>query len=352
MMSVFSDLTINRLAVHEVFVRDEDMQPVPPRLSESLVVLEAAGLEAIRERIIRAMGSDSKSIEMSVMEDGVGSTFQLCANLIEANDDDFLALSKQIAQKLAGAQTARNIPGGVVVVLRGTAGSDAKPFAGVIKAEVHTGFIKESGDGGPLIRYLTDLLLTPQQKLHKVGIFLRTADPADEDDPVPDDFSVYVFDAQMSGAEVTTAANYFYERFLGCTAAPSARKRTRDFYTHARKFLESAEIDDDKKVEGVTALHVYLRSNRGTIQSLEFAMEHLPPELHQSFVSYLEENDVPQVAIQKDIGAIRTKLRIRRLNFTHDVRILAPADRFGELVQVNGVHDGVTVVHIRAKVTG
>src|SRR5215216_256529 len=115
----FADLKLGRIAVHEVFVRDQNHQPIPPRFSQELANLSADALAAIRERLIRAMGSDAKSIEMSIKDDGPGSTFQLCAALLNADNDGFLALSREITQKLASAQAPRTIPGGVVVVLDG-----------------------------------------------------------------------------------------------------------------------------------------------------------------------------------------------------------------------------------------
>lgn len=349
-MSLFSDLRIDRIAVHEVFKRDEDLQPVAPKCSDALLNLDEEGLGALRDRITKAMGSDSKSVEMTVTEDGPASTFQLCAGLIDADDATFLEISQLITQKLAGAQTARTIPGGVVVVLNGLMGREPKPFSAVIKAEIQSGFQKQSAPTGTLLTYLKDLLLTKNQRLHKIAVFIRLGEPTEDGEPMPDDFGVYVFDALMSGSEITTAANYFYERFLGCTAASTSRKRTRDFYTQAKTFLQTANVQDEKKVEMVTGLHAYLRSNRQLIQATEFAAEFLPEELQQSFVDFLEENDVPPIAIQKDLTAIRSKLRIRKVTFTGDVNISAPAERFRELVDVGAYEDGVTVVRIHGRV--
>jgi len=296
------------------------------------------------------MGSDSKSVEMDIKEDGPTSAFQLCGALIEADDEQYLDLSRQIAQKLAGAQSSRSIPGGVVVVVRGTAGPEPRHFAGVIKAEVHSGFLKDSDGGEPLLRFLSDLLLTPQQKLHKIGVFVRENDDAEAGELYADNFSAYVFDNQMSGSEITTAANYFYEGFLGCATASSARKLTRDFYTRSKEFIASAVEEDEKKVEYVTALNAYLRSPRNVIQGKEFAEEFLPDDLHQEFVDYLAQHNLPNQAITKDLTDIKRKLRLRKLSFTNDVLITAPADRFNELVSVTSEDDGTTLVRIQGTV--
>jgi hypothetical protein len=347
MPNAFFDLRLNRIAVHEIFKRDVDLQPIPPRCSDTLANLDAEGKSAIRERIIGALGSNSKSVQMSVVDDGPGTAFDLFSRLPFVDDATFLDVSQQIAQKLTSAQTARTIPGGVLVVVDGQVGADARPFSGVIKAEVHSGFIKEAGDQGPLIRYLTDLLLTPNQRFHKIGVFVREPVQASPpDDYFSDDYSVYVFDNQMNGAEITTAANYFYERFLGCTAASTAKKLTRDFYKHSRDFIDASPLGDESKVESVSALHVYLRSNTQTIQALEFAEQHLPPEFHQPYMDFLVEHEFPENAVPKDTSQIKHKLRIRKLNFSTQVKITAPADRFRDLVQVQRSDDNVTIVRI------
>jgi hypothetical protein len=341
------DLRLNRIAVHEIFKRDVDLQPIPPRCSDTLANLEPEGKSAIRERIVGALGSNSKSVQMSVIEDGPGSAFDLFSRLPFVDDASFLDVSQQIAQKLSSAQTARTIPGGVLVVVDGRSGADGRPFSGVIKAEVHSGFIKEAGDQGPLIRYLTDLLLTPNQRFHKIGLFVRENPQAlPPDDYYSDDYLVYVFDNQMNGAEITTAANYFYERFLGCTAASTAKKLTRDFYKHSRDFIDASALDNERKVESVSALHVYLRSNVQTVQALEFAQQHLPPDIHQAYIDFLVEHEFPENAVPKDTSQIKHKLRIRKLNFNTQVRITGPADRFRELVQVQSADADATIVRI------
>jgi hypothetical protein len=354
MPTPFAALQIERLAVHEVFKREPQAETAPPRFSRTLAVLGAAGMSELRERISRAMASDAKSIQMSIREDGPGSVFQMCARLLEADDDPFLEISKEITQRLAGMQHSRSIPGGVVVVLRGRVGmGDARLFAGVIKAEVHTGFAKESSDDGPLIKYLDNLLLTPQAKLHKIGLFVRETQPGDADDgedgASPDDFSAYIFDTQMHGAEIGTAANYFYEQFLGCSVAPSSKKLTRDFYNHGLGFFSNAGLSVEQKVTYVTALKTYLRSERQVVLPVEFAREALPADLRQPFVSHLEEKGLPPGAFQKDNSQIKNRLRIRQLNFTGDIKITGPADRFEERVTISKEDDEVTTVTIRGR---
>lgn len=348
-MTLLTDLELNRIAVHEVLLRDEDLTPKPPRCSETLAQLDADGISTIRLRLSKALGSNTKSVEMEVRDHDAGSCFHLCGCLIDADDETFLAHSKTLAQKLASAQTSRAIPGGIFVVMDGTVGRDRHKCAIVIKAEVSSGFVKEDGQHGPSLRFLADLLLTPQQRLQKIGIFIRNGDNSGGEEHDPDDYLVYVFDSLMSGSEITTAANYFYEGFLGCTAASTARKLTRDFYNHTRTFLEAAPVDDEKKVEYVTALHAYLRAPGELIHATEFANTYIQPDLHQDYADALTDAGVPARAITKDTTSIRSRLRLRRLDFTGNVRITAPATEFARLVEVESTENNATRVLIRGR---
>jgi hypothetical protein len=350
MPTPFSDLKIRRAVVHEVFPRDNDRTPVSPRCSTHLAEIDRDGVRVIRDRLVRAIGSDARRMEMVVTNSGPGSAFSLVDGLREAEDEKFVELSQQLTLKLDSVQGSRTIPGGVVVVMDGVIGEEAKPFGCIIKAEMHDGFLKEMSDSGPLIRYLRELLLTPNQKFHKVGLFIRDQLAAEEGFEA-EAYRVFVFDAQMSGADPRTAANYFYEMFLGCAVAPNSSRLTRRFYEASKAFINSAVDGDDKKVELVTALHVYLRSERQTIHAGEFAEEYLPGSLHQGYRDAIREADVPDTAIYRDTSLIKRKLKIRNLRFSNDVRLIAPADRFDELVQVvDGDTDEWTNVRIRGHI--
>ena len=350
MKRVFSGLVITGIAVHEVLRRNEDLAPVPPRCSDALAELEPQGMEALRQRVATALGSDSKSVEMEIIDRGRDSVFGLCARAIVADDVGFLSISKDVAQKLAEAQSPRSIPGGVLVVFRGRVES-GNHFCGVVKAELQTGFVREDSEHGPLMRFLTDLLLTPHQKLYKIGMYVCTGTLQEEpEDMVDEEFTAFVYDSYITGAEITTAANYFYERFMGCRAASSARKLTKDFWRGTTDFIEDSAFASDKKVELASALNVYLRSNRGTILLREFAEENLPDAQVQGFVDYMVDRGLPDHAIQKDIETIRSKLRIRRVTFTGDVRLTAPAGEFDRRVTIDGTDEDGTHITIRGDI--
>ncbi|MFP7754140.1 nucleoid-associated protein [Thermodesulfobacteriota bacterium B35] len=167
----FENLRIERLIVHEIFKRDIDREIIAPKCSNELTRLDHTGLQVFQDRIIKSMGNGSHCIEMSITDESESSTFQCCAKLLDADDDHFIELSKHLALKLSQAQASRIIPGGILVIFNGTVSATNKRYIGIIKAEMHNGFVKEDGDNAILLKHLSELLLTPQQKLYKIGFF-------------------------------------------------------------------------------------------------------------------------------------------------------------------------------------
>jgi hypothetical protein len=335
-----------------VFAREDEAEFREPRYSDSLSLLDHTGLAILRTRIAGALGSDAKSVEMAVDRHGPGSAFDhFCRAFAAAADEEFLAASRDLTSQLARAQRSRGIPGGVVLVVDGQVGIHAHPFVAVVKADFHEGFVREPGDHGPVIKLIKDLLLTPSQRFHKIGILVRDVAAVGGEVPDPTWFSVRVFDSRMVGSEITHAATYFYDQFLGCRVAPTAPKLTRDFYNHTRSFIQQAPLGDEKKVEAVTALNTYLRSERHEIHPVDFAQDYLPEDQRDAYLNHLEDSGFPEGAVQKDTSLIKSKLRIRKMSFTSDVVITAPAERFDELIHVESRGEGETLVRVRGNVT-
>jgi nucleoid-associated protein YejK len=349
----FGFLNIKRLIVHQVFIRSEDRQMQPPRFNNVLTNLNPEGLQLLQARVVNALGDDSHSIEMEIANVSDSSIFSISANMIYNNDEEFISNSKIITTNLAEAQLSRNIPAGIVVIFDGTIGEDSHKFLCIIKAEMHGGFYLEDSDQEQFgLKYLQKLLLTPQQKLYKIGMFIEKNVPAEFAAPRNvDDFQVFVFDQNMSGAEMSKAALYFYETFLGCTISPSNKKLTRDFYINTKDYINSLDIDDETKVDLNTALYTYLKTSQSnTISISDFSAQYMTPESRDEYNTFMASKGFPCNAIPKDTTLIKSRLQKRRLRFTSNVNIEAPSEQFGELVEVIGYQDNKTTLRIQGRI--
>ena len=267
------------------------------------------------------------------------------------NDDEFVEKSKAIAYKLAEAQNTRTIPGGIVLIFSCTTGLNSNPAWGIIKAEIQEGFVKEIDSDALLLRYITDLLLTPQQRMYKLGMFIEIGRSNSEvPEREPADFKNYVYDHNMTRNETQHAAYYFYRDFLGCNYSPTDKKLTSDFYNETKNFIKNSELSEDDKGELNTALFTYMKvSQEQIIHVQEFADEYLPTEeLKQEYINHMESRSFPTHAIGKDLTYIRNKLKQRKVTFTSNVKIIAPADEFNQLVQIHpDIEKEQTIVTIK-----
>lgn len=193
---LFENLSVDRLIIHEVSRRLDDKKAAQPAYGLQILKLGSDALEVFRERVVSAIGSQSQCMEMSISKSDPGSAIAIAHGLLGAAPGAFIQRSRAFADKLAEAQLSRAIPGGIVVVFTGTAGSPARHIVGVIKAETHTGFQRTSTLD---IQYLKDLFLTPQTKLYKIGVFAYDG-PASPTPP-PTGWTATVYDSHMTSTQ-------------------------------------------------------------------------------------------------------------------------------------------------------
>lgn len=325
----FINLNISKIVTHEIFKRDDERQVVPPRLNNELTTLNDEGLSILSERIIEAIGKDSKSVEMRIENIGTDSTFSHVLNIFENNtNENFIEKSKSITRKLVYAQTSRSYPGGVIIIINGTSGYEVSDLVLIIKAELQSGFKKSNNNS---IEYVNDLLLTPHQKMYKIGAFLRKNDET----------KAFVYDHNISKAEEQGLAQYFYGSFLGLEMLHTNKYFTSKFYHGTRNFINAVEnISDEARYDLNTHLYSYMKADTNTTISLaDFSDSYISDEaMKDSYVSYMRnevfKDELFDRSITKDISDIRSKLRIRKMVFTSGIKISGMSDNFEEKVQI------------------
>jgi len=350
----FVNFRINRVITHEIFKRNEEREIVQPLISSELTQLDDDGNSELAMRVVEAVGKDSKSVEMNIDKTGANSVYSYVKSIIDnsADNDIFIEMSSNIAMNLAHAQTARNLPGGILVIVDGTTGVENNKYVAVIKAELQGGFQKAANN---TIGFVRDLLLTPQQKLYKIGIFLES--------PVSvSNARAFVYDYNMSMSQEHGMAAYFYDNFLGCTISHTDKYFTNRFYHETKNFIDDEGIfSDDEKFDLHTHLYSYLKSETATLNITEFSNQYISEpakrDLYNNHMQNLVGEEGLNRSITKDISDIQTKLRMRKVIFSNKVKISAPSDGFENNVKVvEEVQDEEgkisTIVSIAGKVSG
>lgn len=350
---LFENLQVGRVIVHEVFQRNDDKSMQAPALSDHLENLSAEALGAFRLRMTDALSGQSQSLQMRIAKSGPGSFIDLAEGLLGCLDEDFVAGSQTIASKLAEAQLARRIPGGVVVVFDGSVGLPAVPFLGVIKAETQAGF-RRSGGTKAVVEFLQNIFLTPATRLYKIGLALFD----DRAKPLPDGRRAFVFDSNISASHRESAAAYFYDGFLGCALPSDGPYETVRFFDLTKEFVKKSDLDPDEKRGVIDSLYVFVRDEKQpTFTADEFASRYLSPEMQDTFASFLDKKKFTTNAVVRDTSQMGPRLRRRRLKFGGDIELSASPDALKSKIEIepipapDGAGDAWTRIIIRERLT-
>lgn len=348
----FQGLVVEQMIVHRVLDKSHAGDIVDPKLASGLTPLNDGSRQALQKRLIGALGSRSHGIELSIDDVSEQSFFQTAVKLFNASEADFIAGSGVLARALAKAQASTTAPAGMLAVMRGKVGSKPNRFVAVIKADMHDGFHANETDKSVDVTYLEKLMLTPTQKLYKVGLLLEVDAKAagDADALNAANYRAFLFDHLLTSTETGNAATYFYASFLGMGIRKSAKFLTQLFFEKTTAFIESAPISREVKFELKEALRTELRSNAQTINPHEFAKLNFPDELRLPYREFLDTTELPKSALPKDTQYVKTKLRARKFVFDTGIRITAPADSDSDAVCVQEEIEGRTIVSIRGSI--
>lgn len=353
---LFENLKVNRVVVHEVFQRNEDKSIRPPVFADDLENLSAEALGAFRLRMTDALSGQSQSLEMRIARHGAGSFLELAESLVGSSDADFLAGSKAVANKLAEAQIARRIPGGMLIVFDGSVGAKAQPFVGVIKAETQAGFRRSKDGAKAVVEFLQNIFLTPATRLYKIGLMLFE----DTTKAKPDGRRAFVFDSNISVSNREAAAAYFYEGFLGCALPSDGPYETARFFDLTREFVRKSDLDPEKKRDVMDSLYVFVRDEQDpTFTAEQFGSRYLPDDMQDPFADFLNAKKFTPNAVVRDTTQMGNRLRRRRLKFGGDIELSASPEALKNKVQIEaiaaddgGAADAWTRITIRERLTG
>lgn len=353
---LFENLKVNRVVVHEVFQRNEDKSIRPPVFADDLENLSPEALGAFRLRMTDALSGQSQSLEMRVARHGAGTFLELAESLVGSSDSDFVAGSKAVANKLAEAQIARRIPGGMLIVFDGTVGAKAVPFLGVIKAETQAGFRRSKDGAKTVVEFLQNIFLTPATRLYKIGLMLFE----DTTKAKPDGRRAFVFDSNISVSNREAAAAYFYEGFLGCALPSDGPYETARFFDLTREFVRKSDLEPEKKRDVMDSLYVFVRDEQDpTFTAEQFGGRYLPQDMQDPFTDFLNTKKFTPNAVVRDTSQMGNRLRRRRLKFGGDIELSASPEALKSKVQIEaiaaddgGPADAWTRITIRERLTG
>lgn len=343
-------LTVEKVIVHHIYKRTESHTAKEPLMGKDLLQLPQAALDAFQLRITESLSNKSHGIEMDIVETKTDSFFATAAEIMEFTDDKFISLSKEIAMKLAKAQTGRDLAESKLIVVYGVAGNASTPYIAVIKAELQDGFADNQKKG---IDHIKDLFLTKTQRLYKIGFLHANAHSIQGQNGVYDKnkYKCYLFDHLLTNNETRSAAHYFYSIFLGMTISASDKKKTKDFFELTKLFINSADIKIEEKSNLLDSLRTELRSNKAIINIKAFADDYLAVNLNKEYLVFMKGKKFESNSFTKDNEYIATRLKQRqKMTLSNGVQVITPPDMLHKSVKILSEDSNGTTIYIDGKI--
>lgn len=181
-----------------------------------------------------------------VREDGPIAT--QCRQLLGATEEEFIAASKPLAQRLYESMTAnrfrnRITRGDFVAAIYRHAEEELRRIA-IFKLDMETRQVRAVDHEGEKtrinIRANDGVLPTPNSKNLTKCALLTPEDTTDEDGTMINRFHIRLLDAQ-AGPLSHGVAVFFYEGFLDAALVPNARRHTREFLRVTGEFISQQE---------------------------------------------------------------------------------------------------------------
>lgn len=317
-MIIYSTLRINRMVMHRIVAKSVRVDHATVEYNDVLIPIDIGIREIIRERLSQSFGRYSKSFELSIENDAEGSTFSFVKNLVDMGNDEFIAVSHEIADLLADSQGKKgNVPGGYLLIIDCT-NQDGHPVYVLMKAESHNAL----NVVGNSAQALQNIILSPAQKLYKSAVFERKGDS----NPLSkDDFCAHLFDSQFNTG--TKLASYFYKDFLGLTISGNAPIETKNFYNLMVSTTESVYSNDVDSLNNIKNKVVSLLTSELASISPRDAIVNIVPEDQRDIYIRKVANEFDGSFV-KNLSLLNYQLNNKTVKLGQGLKLYGPATLF------------------------
>ena len=339
-MIIYNTLHINRMVMHRIVAKSVDEEQATVEYNDTLISIDREIQKILTDRLSQSFGKSSKSFELSIENDGDGSTFSFIKDLVNKNDDEFITISHDIADLLADAQGKKgNVPGGYLLIIDCT-NYNSHPVYVIMKAESHNALniIDNTAEA------LQNIILSPAQKLYKSAVFEHIGDT---DLLTKKDFKVFLFDSQFSsGAKL---ASYFYKYFLGLTISGNASIETKNFYNLMISTAEAANADNVDIINHIKDQVVSLLTSEATTISPRDVILDIVPEAQRDLYIRKVSNEF-EGSFVKDVSLLGHQLNNRTLKLGQGLKLYGPTQLFNnDTITIENDENDPTIKIIKIK---
>jgi len=318
---------VNRIIIHRVHKKRNDEDHGFAEYSDELFDFGVLELNTLKDRISTAFGKSKRFFKLEIARSETDSFFGNATRMKNCSVEDFVILSKNIADRLAQSHDRKTIPSGLLLIMDGL--FEGSHFVLVIKAELQEAFTIKEVDSHKFIELVNDLFLSPAKDFYKIGYLIEDRN---ECSPPNDLYSCYMYDDNFSSGK-RDLAEYFYSNFLGFNTNRNDKLITKNFHDDMFSFIESNVLNHEDKKGLKNAINSLYRENiTGVINPQEFAEQHLSPELLRLFGTEIASNY--PTSFNKDLSLVDRRLQRGQIRLIRELRIEGPADEIENNVDV------------------
>ncbi len=301
------NLEIKKVSVHKIFSKSKKNPEAYADECVELVKLGDDGLTTLTKRISSCINHKSKFYELHLFDKEKDSVFELQKKIWNSDDENFLKISQEIADKAAISHKNANIPDGLLMVIESKI--DGFETLIVVKAEKSDAFSMSGTD----LQLIKDIFLSSDKALYKIGfIFHRDISKLNENG-----YKFFVYDDAFSPSK-EDLAYYFYSGFLGLSTEKNSKLLTNKLHRSLTKFVNTHIDFIDKFTLQKTIDRVFLDKNKKTINAKDFNT-YFPETLNELYSKEIES--LFPHAFVKDI-AITNTIETKRIELSPETTLL------------------------------
>jgi len=308
-MISYNLLSVRRAICHKVMARRKDRDSYVEE-SNSLINITPEIESILRTRMTDAFCQGSKAFELDINEVESGSAYSYINGLCHLDDKEFIASTKELAEKLACCQDRSNIPHGFFVLLDCVNTVDRMPVYVLMKAEPHDALeVKVDST-----RVLKDIILSPSQKMYKAACFQKVSDTGSYSD-----YKAYLFDEQFGTR--AQLAEYFYKGFLGLTISKNDKILTKMLYVKMMDTIKVVYSDNYIQKDATEELlKSEMKNHEKKIEPLKL-IDRIIPKADKNYFSRKVLNDEFPPSFTKDNSLIADRLSRQTVSISDNIKI-------------------------------
>ncbi len=308
--------TIDRIIAHEIYPKTEKKDAYAVAHTE-LLKFTKTEKDILINRIHEALANTTKTFQLDYEDKSEESVYAIVKEIKSKTDEEFITITKSLADDLADAHFRIKIPGGYCLIGNGKT-KDDKTFFFVIKAELQEVFNIENN----YLVLIKDVFLSPAKDFYKIGFFIES-----EKTYLP-----FMYDDQFS-LQKKDLTEYFYGKFLGLTTDKNDKLKSKNFFEDTKLFIENNVENIKDKLGLLGALKTLYREDAtGLVSAKDFSETYFEGNLKDLYDRKIVQEKYP-ISFTRDIELIENRIDLQRVSIplSYGVAIVGSSSDLNEL---------------------